>query len=1006
MESAIMFDDDQDFLVGIEDANDDLLMHYIEEYEDYQNDLVGSIEEANDEVLMHYGVGHEHGGHSGRYPWGSGDVPHQHDDSLAAQVKKLKAEGLNESERAKALGFTSWKRNPKTGVLEEVPSSTKLRAALSFEKNERKKSLMAIPQLAAQGLSVQEIAKRLNTSESNVRLYKKEDHKVQLDKTYNVAEMLKKEVDEKKYLDVGPGTEYDVVVEGSKNGVSANRMNLAVAMLEQQGYKQHLVKVDQVGNPGKKTTIKVLGAPDTDWVTVKNDPTLIKSIQSYAKDDGREILGIRPIEFISSDRIKIHYGDDQWADGTTGADREGVIQIRRGVEDLSLGGSMYSQVRVGVDGSHYLKGMAVYSDNMPDGYDVVYNTTKKSDVDKYDVFKKLERKSDGTIDMDNPFGSNIKSFDAGGQSYCLDQNGNETDKLRAINKVNDEGDWGKWNKTISAQMLSKQPVGIIHERLALTYDDKVKEFEEICKLTNPSLKRSMLESFADDCDSATAHLKAKGFNDQTTKVLIAIPSLKPNEVYAPTYTEGDSLALVRFPHADISEIPIVKVNNHNAEALAVMKNAPDAIGLHPDSFQRLSGADADGDTVVCIPLSKNHVVNAEQLQLLVGFDSKSYKAKDIKTGPDGKKYDPNGKPYDNRLMNPGIKQREMGEITNLIADMGARHAEPDEKAKAIMHSMVIIDAVKHDLDYKQSAIDNDIQFLKEKYQDGGGASTFITRAGKEIRVPERKLTSVKDPVTGKSYYGIDPVTGEKAWVETGATYKVKSPTKKDPDRIIEKPRLEEVPMIQLYKDARDLMSSRENPHPAELEYANYANKVKELANRARLEFIHTEKSKRDPEAAREYASEVEDLMAKVTISEKRHPRERQAQIAANAIVKQKLRDNPSIRDDKDELKKLKTMALRTARNRMGVEKFKFTITDREWDAIQSRALSASNLEKIFKFCDKDELKQRATPRPTVAISDAKRASIKAALASGKKSIDEIAENFDVSASTVVNISNE
>lgn len=24
-----------------------------------------------DQFLQHYGVGHEHGGHSGRYPWGS-----------------------------------------------------------------------------------------------------------------------------------------------------------------------------------------------------------------------------------------------------------------------------------------------------------------------------------------------------------------------------------------------------------------------------------------------------------------------------------------------------------------------------------------------------------------------------------------------------------------------------------------------------------------------------------------------------------------------------------------------------------------------------------------------------------------------------------------------------------------------------------------------------------------------------------------------------------------------
>lgn len=963
----IMFDDEYEFLVGVEEANDD--------------------------VLAHYGVGHLHGGHSGRFPWGSGEVPHQHDNSLRAQVNALKATGLSESEIAKSLGFVNWKGEPSSGDL---------RAALSFEKNERKKYLKVMaPQLRAEGLSYKEIGERLGTSPSNAKLYCDEDHEVQLDKTYKVAQMLKKEVDEKRYLDIGLGTEYDVVVEGGTAGVSANRMDLARKMLEQEGYKYHIVDVEQVGNPGQKTTIKVLGAPDTKWSEVKNDPTLIKTIQSYAVNDGEEIRDLLPVQSIDSSRIKIHYGDDAWADGTTGADREGVIQLRRGVEDLSLGGSMYSQVRIGVDGTHYLKGMAVYSDNIPDGYDVVYNTTKKSDVEPYKVFKPMETKKDGTIDESNPFGANIKEFNAGGQSYCLDQNGNETDKLRAINKVNDEGDWGKWNKTISAQMLSKQPTGIIHERLGLTYADKLKEYEEICNLTNPSLKRSMLESFADDCDSATAHLKAKGFNDQTTKVLIAIPSLKPNEVYAPTYTEGDTLALVRFPHADTSEIPKVKVTHQNAEALAVMKNAPDAIGLHPASFQRLSGADADGDTVVCIPLSKNHVENSPQLQALVGFDSKSYKVKDIKTDENGNKYDQNGKPYDSRLMNPGCKQTEMGKITNLIADMGALGAKPEEKAKAIKHSMVIIDAVKHDLDYKQSAIDNDIAFLKEKYQGGGGASTFITRAGKEIRVDKQKPLSVVDPETGRSYYGIDPVTGEKAYQPANETYTVKSPTKKDPDRVIEKVRQEEVPMISLpqYRDARDLMSSRENPHPSELEYANYANKIKALANSARLEMIHTKPVQRDPEMTKKYAAEVESLKASLAIAEKNAPRERQAQILANAIVKQKVADNPELTADKDDMKKVKNRALKTARKRVGAERHEVPISDREWEAIQAGALSDTTLKAIFKRTDQDKLKQRATPRPVREISPSTIANIRAKL-SGDASLKSIADQFGVSVSTV------
>ena len=49
---------------------------------------------------------------------------------------------------------------------------------------------------------------------------------------------------------------------------------------------------------------------------------------------------------------------------------------RRGVADLDLGDSHYAQVRILVDGTHYLKGMAMYSDDMPDGADIVFNTNK------------------------------------------------------------------------------------------------------------------------------------------------------------------------------------------------------------------------------------------------------------------------------------------------------------------------------------------------------------------------------------------------------------------------------------------------------------------------------------------------------------------------------------------------------------------------------------------------------------------------------------------------------
>ena len=62
---------------------------------------------------------------------------------------------------------------------------------------------------------------------------------------------------------------------------------------------------------------------------------------------------------------------------TAELDKDGVIEIRSGVDDLSLGDSHYAQVRILVDGNTYLKGMAVYSDDLPDGVDVMFNTNKK-----------------------------------------------------------------------------------------------------------------------------------------------------------------------------------------------------------------------------------------------------------------------------------------------------------------------------------------------------------------------------------------------------------------------------------------------------------------------------------------------------------------------------------------------------------------------------------------------------------------------------------------------------
>ena len=50
----------------------------------------------------------------------------------------------------------------------------------------------------------------------------------------------------------------------------------------------------------------------------------------------------------------------------------------------------------------------------------------------------------------------------------------------------------------------------------------------------------------------------------------------------------------------------------------------------------------------------------------------------------------------------------MGKISNLITDMTLLGASEDKLARAVRHSMVVIDDEKHHLDYKQSEKDNNI----------------------------------------------------------------------------------------------------------------------------------------------------------------------------------------------------------------------------------------------------------------------------------------------------------
>ena len=909
-----------------------------------------------EEILMHYGMPRR----SGRYPWGSGENPYQHSGDFLSRVDELKAQGLSETEIAKSLGLTT----------------TQYRTQKALAKDERRALEVATAKgLREKGYSLNEIAKEMGYSnDSSVRSLLNENSEVRMNQAKTTAEFLKKQVDEKGMIDVGTGVEREL-------GISKEKLNQALYILEMEGYNTFGGGVPQVTNAGKQTNLKVLCPPDTpfkindDGKKVSSaiyDFENIHSVRDYISyDDGASFKkAFEYPESMDSSRLKIRYAEDG------GIDKDGVIEIRRGAKDLSLGEAHYAQVRIMVDGTHYLKGMAVYSDDLPEGTDVIFNTNKKSGTPMTDVLKKVKD------DPDNPFGSLIKEH--GGQSYYDDPNGKYTDpvtgkkqSLSLINKRAEEGDWGEWSDHLPSQFLSKQSMTLIKKQLNLAAADKVSEFDEICSLTNPTVKKHLLKSFADDCDSAAIHLQAAALPRQKYQVILPLTSIKDNEVYAPNYKNGEQVALIRYPHGGTFEIPILTVNNKQPEGKRVLGNTPaDAIGINSKVAERLSGADFDGDTVMVIPTGgKVKITSTPPLKGLEGFDPKLEYGTIEK---DGGYYNSSG----HRIKEMRNTQTEMGKVSNLITDMTLKGATQDELARAVRHSMVVIDAEKHHLDYKQSEKDNGIASLKKKYQgtideDGRyheGAATLISRAKSETSVLKRRGSPIIDKETGEQHY--------KEFYEeyTDNNGKIKVRTQAST-------KMAEV------KDARELSSGT----PEEEAYAEYANKMKALANQARKEMVNTGKIAYSASAKATYQPEVDSIMAKLNVALKNAPRERQAQVMANSIVSAKKQDNPDITNA--EIKKASQQALTAARSSVGAKRTTIQLTDREWEAIQAGAISENKLNQIINNVDIDDLRQRATPRTTTSLSTAKVNRISSMKASGY-STAEIAAALGVSPSTV------
>lgn len=898
--------------------------------------------------LKHYGMPRR----SGRYPWGSGQDPEQSGKSFLGYVDQLKRKGFSEVDIAVGLGI----------------STTELRAKKSRANtiSRREDVAMAI-RLKEKGMSDPAGARQMGIPESTYRNLLNPSIQERAELAYAVAKKLKDSVAEKRYLDVGRGTESDLAI-------SRTKLLTSLSLLEKEGYKIHYVETPQAGTD-KKTSLKVLTEGSVTWKEVNDNKDKIRMVIDHPMNkSSRSALGLEPVKSVSSKDIYIRYEEE------SGKLKDGVIELRRGVPDLDLGGKTYAQVRIGVDDTHFLKGMAMYSDDIPDGYNIVFNTNKSKTVPGKakipggkEVFKPMEINPDtGKVDTDNPFGSLIKE---GGQRG-------------ALNIVHEEGDWEEWTKSISSQMLSKQPPKLIKKQLDLALAIKKEEFEEINSLTNAAVKKKLFDSFADDCDSASVHLKAAALPRQGAFVILPFPTMKPTEIYAPLYKDGESVVLIRYPHGGVFEIPTLTVNNRFKKANELIGRAADAVGIHPKVADQLSGADFDGDTVIVIPTDGKTIKTSSPLKSLQTFNAKaSY------PGYEGMK-----------VMTEDLTGLKMGDISNLITDMTIKGAPDTDIAMAVRHSMVVIDAKKHKLDWKKSYDDHRIGSLKEKYQGrkNGGAATLISRASSQERVPLREDgMKVLNPLTGKiRRQFVNPKTGEKQYEylegktktgKDGVVRPIQTSYVDTRGRLVVK-RTMSTKMAEK-KDAFELSSGTE----VENLYASYANELKSLGNKTRLAALKTNRIVYSPSAKKTYANEVASLTAQLNIALKNAPLERQAQLLANKWTSAKKNANKDM--DYKTLQKIKGEHIKEARYRVGAKKEKIKITPIHWEAIQAGAVSHNVVAQILDNTDMDKIKEYATPRIKSSITTARLDKARAMKKSGYTQA-EIAEAIGVSVSTL------
>lgn len=930
-------------------------------------EFIDDADEELDEWIAHYGTPHQgYTPHSGRYAWGSGENAYQRHGGFLQKVAEMKAEGLSETEIAESFNMTTSELRAKKS--KDLDAFTKGRDNAVFKLLDKQWSPKAISQ-------------RLDIPLQTVYKIRDRKDKVKAKTINSTVEALKDAVEKDGYIDVGKGVNQHM-------GISGQKLINARKVLQQEGYTCETMQVKTTG--GNYTAMQVLAKPGTTRKQIMDNLYNVKLPFTHSEDGGRTYHKKEPITNIDSKRILVRYGEEG------GIERDGTIELRPGCEDLNLGRAHYAQVRIGVDGEHFMKGMALYGDvnEFPKGVDVIFNTNKKKGTPLAKVLK-----PQSGDDPSNPFGSSIKMQDEDLdliQRHYIGKDGKE--HLSALNIVKEEGDVGKWRDSLPSQFLSKQYDETAQKQLNLNYDKKQAEFDEIMSLTNPTVKERLLKAFADECDGEAVHLRGASMPRQATKFIFPVTDIKQNEIYAPDYKDGEEVALVRFPHQGIFEIPILTVNNRSKEGKAKLGTNPrDAVGISQYTAKQLSGADFDGDTVLIFPTKGYNIKSHKPLKGLQDFDADIYEVnftdEDLKKG-----YYKGQKIYKNKQGRPTLVPKSgtnMGDISNLVTDMTIKGASLEEIERASKYAMVVIDSFKHGYDWRQAKDDLGIDALKERYQGGkrAGASTLISRSTSEYYVPKRK-----------TYYDIDDKTGAKIWKPADKDDTIgKKPIKDKDGNIIGWKETEKKTKSTkgMELDPYTLMSSGTGTSIERI-YADYATRMKSLGDKARLESTRTGSIPYSKTAAETFKAEVESLNAKLTKAEQNAPLERRAWLIANKTVELRQERNPALKDDYDAVKKVRDQAIKDARAQVGAGKERIIPTEREWEAIQSGAIHKTTLENILKQSDDTVIKKLAMPKEKRTYSDSTISRAKLMFSKGA-TVSEIAERLGISVDAVHDI---